>query len=69
MKQYNEQKILAALLCGAMTFGGAEYASAAENVAEDLSVEEFSLDDYVVTANRMKVRSQESGSRGYRGDC
>ena len=59
MKQYNEQKILAALLCGAMTFGGAEYASAAENVAEDLSVEEFSLDDYVVTANRMKVRSQE----------
>ena len=59
MKQYKEQKILAAMLCGALTLSGAEYAAAAENAAEDLAVEEFSLDDYVVTANRMKVRSQE----------
>ena len=59
MKQYNEQKILAALICGALTLSGAEYVAAAENAAEDLAVEEFSLDDYVVTANRMKVRRQE----------
>ena len=36
---------MAAMLCGALTLSGAEYASAAENAAEDLSVEEFSLDD------------------------
>ena len=63
MKQYNEQKILTALLCGTLTFGGAGYACAAANTADEAAMEEFSLDDYVVTANRMKVRQQEVAAK------
>lgn len=56
MKKYSEKKLLAALVCGAISLGGANYAAAEQ--AADAPLEEFSLDDYVVTANRMKVREK-----------
>lgn len=57
MKKYQKKKLLAALVCGAISFGAADYAAAEKT--GDVPMEEFSLDDYVVTANRMKVHSRE----------
>lgn len=55
MKKYSEKKLWAALVCGALSLGSANYVAAGQAEAP---LEEFSLDDYVVTANRMKVREK-----------